>query len=249
MPELNLNQFLQSNDSPLVNRPAESGYEFDANTERSAISATHIKNFSFTSGRGGNLVLGGLDNGNGVLQVVDAGGTERVLINNEGITVNNGSIVVKNSSGSVIMNQTGLTTVNFASDGTLQSGVVSTSGTAFSTVGSITLDFDMAKTSNTLFLATTMARNELGTTTTSFQINLYKSGDGTTYVSDRVSQSWYVYESTGSPFVNKFQSGQLFHEVDGSGTFTHWRAALEWLVSAGTAYCYDRQLNYVILGS
>jgi len=251
--QLGLNSSLQPINSPVTNSGFTASfidsYTYNSTNDRNAVSIYNIKNFSFNAGTGGTLTLGGLNDGNGILQIKDSGGTQRVVLNNEGITVNDGSIVIKNSLGSVIMNQTGLTTYNFKSDSRSESTVVNTAGTTYSTIGSVTLDFDLNKKCNVLFLASTMARNTLGSTNSTFRIGLYKSTDGTSYSLDTSSQTWYIYEPLGEEFTNKFQSGMLFYEIDASGTYNYWRSTLEWMVSAGTAYCYNRQLNYVVLGS
>ena len=47
--------------------------------------------------QGGTLTLGGLDNASGTMQVLDASGNQAALLNNGGMTVNNGYIIVANS--------------------------------------------------------------------------------------------------------------------------------------------------------
>ena len=47
--------------------------------------------------QGGTLTLGGLDNASGTMQVLDASGDQAALLNNGGLTVNNGYIIIANS--------------------------------------------------------------------------------------------------------------------------------------------------------
>lgn len=47
--------------------------------------------------QGGTLTLGGLDNASGTMQVLDASGNQAALLNNGGMTVNNGYIIIANS--------------------------------------------------------------------------------------------------------------------------------------------------------
>ena len=54
--------------------------------------------------RGGTLVLGGLNNVNGLLQILDASGNVVVQGNNDGLQISNGSISFPSSSGTVNIN-------------------------------------------------------------------------------------------------------------------------------------------------
>lgn len=62
----------------------------------------------------GNIVVGGADNVSGEISVLDTGGVERVLLDKDGIVVNNGRIVVKNNSDVSMLDAYGLvSSVNF----------------------------------------------------------------------------------------------------------------------------------------
>jgi len=108
MLDLNLNPFLQSKDSPLLSDEYTSGYEFDSSLERSSINTSHIRNFSFNSGQGGTLTLGGSGNGNGVLSVENAGGTEKVRADSDGLTITDGKINIQNTAGSASFDGSGV---------------------------------------------------------------------------------------------------------------------------------------------
>ena len=66
-----------------------------ANIATAVIGSVHIHDFSFNQGTGGTLTLGGTSNGNGLFSLKNAAGTEIVAMDNTGITVNQGSITVK----------------------------------------------------------------------------------------------------------------------------------------------------------
>lgn len=70
-----LNNSLIPKDSPLAQSGQVSPFEWDATNERGVINATKIKNFSFNSGTGGTLTLGGTENGSGYMQLKDENGT------------------------------------------------------------------------------------------------------------------------------------------------------------------------------
>lgn len=91
MGTIQLNAYLQPMDSPIAQRQIVDGFQFDAQYERNSVDLAKIKNFSFSSGRGGTLILGGTLNGNGLLQVKDASGSVIAIANNNGIFINGAS--------------------------------------------------------------------------------------------------------------------------------------------------------------
>lgn len=72
---MTLNANLQPENSPITNSGAISPYSFDGQNERGVINAMKIKNFSFNSGTGGTLTLGGTANGSGFMQLKNENGT------------------------------------------------------------------------------------------------------------------------------------------------------------------------------
>lgn len=83
---LNLNQYLQSVNSFLGSSGYVPAYDFQSNNERGVITNTFLGNFSFNKGTGGTLTLGGTSNGNGVLLIKNSSGTVIVEGNNVGHT-------------------------------------------------------------------------------------------------------------------------------------------------------------------
>jgi hypothetical protein len=83
---LGLDRNLRPLNSPAVtnNENRTTGYEFNSQNERNAITATNIQNFSFSTGRGGTLTLGGTTNGDGLMELRDSGGTLIFTGNNTG---------------------------------------------------------------------------------------------------------------------------------------------------------------------
>ena len=97
-----------------------------------AVTSAKINDFSFNQGTGGTLTLGGTNNGNGVLNVNNAAGSNVVTLNNTGLTVTNGSVTIQNTSGSTIIDSQGLvSTTNFLSDSFFGTNVQSFSSTSF----------------------------------------------------------------------------------------------------------------------
>lgn len=170
---LNLNQFLMPADSPIVkNQGQVSAYRFDYENEAhiissaqirnaaigsaqigtAAIDSANINNFSFNSGTGGTITLGGSANGNGLMQVLNSTGGTVVRANNEGIIVTGGSIIVINNSGGTILDSAGLvgtTSFTYAqgSAGTTAQTITSTS---FSNVTGGSVSLILNRTTNVL---------------------------------------------------------------------------------------------------
>lgn len=87
--DLNLNDSLLPKDSVLANVGSTregyvSPYDWSANHDRNTVTNTFLKDFNFSKGTGGTLVLGGTTNGNGLMQVKNASGTVIIQADNLG---------------------------------------------------------------------------------------------------------------------------------------------------------------------
>jgi hypothetical protein len=161
MGTIQLNEYLQPIGAPVSNPAgtAIAGFDFSNEISRSSIMPAAIQNFNFNQGRGGTLNLGGSIGGsanvNGVLSVKNASNSEIVQLNNNGITVTNGSITVKNSSGSTTLDNLGVVSVqNFANVNASQAGGLNqgVTGTADVLLTSGSLSVVTARAINVLFL-------------------------------------------------------------------------------------------------
>lgn len=56
----------------------------------------------------GDIILGGAGNVNGTLSLLDASSVEQILLDNTGITINNGKLTIKDGTNTAIMDSTGL---------------------------------------------------------------------------------------------------------------------------------------------
>jgi hypothetical protein len=139
---MELNKYLQSNNSPIAqNQRLTSAYEFNSQFERNSVDLTKIKNFTFSAGTGGTLVLGGANNGNGLMQVKDSSGAVIVSADNTGILIEGGNIIVKNADNTTIIDTSGIvSTANFASDQIVSSTTNETSGTSYISLPGSTMD-------------------------------------------------------------------------------------------------------------
>ncbi len=87
MGTITLDEFGRPVDSPINNHldaPFQGGMDFDSQVDRNAVTLNKIKNFSFSAGTGGTLVLGGANNDNGLFLLRDANGTVIIKGDNTG---------------------------------------------------------------------------------------------------------------------------------------------------------------------
>jgi hypothetical protein len=138
---LNLDSRLISNTS-LMNQADRitSSVDFDITTDRNIIGNTKLKNFSFNAGTGGTIVLGGANNGNGLLKVRSAAGGTAAILDNTGLTIFGGNITVINSTGGTFLDSSGIvSTVNFPSYYVFSNAPGTTTSTSYVAVSGATL--------------------------------------------------------------------------------------------------------------
>lgn len=111
---------------------------------------------SFGQASGGTLTLGGDNNAGGIMSVLDSTGSEKVLINSDGITITDGKITIQDALGSTVLDSVGLVSENsFTFDsveGSSSGSPISDNVGTFVDVTGLTLDFNLARTAHVLFL-------------------------------------------------------------------------------------------------
>lgn len=215
-----------------------------------AIHNVHINNFSFSQGTGGTLVLGGTTNGNGIFNLRNSAGSNVVTMDNTGLTVEEGSITVKSSAGSTVLDSRGVVSLaNFEFGGTSLSAEVTTTGTTYADLDGMSLTTsNFSGTRNVLILFTAQHNTYAETAGDVFtgDVNYIMDIDGT----DETSMFMTKNASRGNQ--DRF-STHTMHLVKSLGTGTHtiktqWRIAN---VSEGTpkASTFRRSLTYLSLGN
>ncbi len=119
----------------------------------------------------GTVDVGGSGNGNGVLNVKDAAGAIKVILDNAGITINDGKLTIKDSSATTIIDATGLvSTANFSNNFVTDSNAFTTTSDSFVDVTNMTLTFSLSRTSNVLIGASVVGRNDNTDTTNAYSV-------------------------------------------------------------------------------
>lgn len=130
-----LNSFGFANSSLAVKpNNHKTGFDLDSEFDRSAITLTKIRNFSFSSGTGGTIVLGGTNNGNGLLRVKDSSGGTVITLDNSGILVTDGNIIVQNTAGGTVIDSEGIVSTTSFENTSLFNGAAGLSTTSTSYV-------------------------------------------------------------------------------------------------------------------
>lgn len=230
------------------------GFDFDSQTERNAVSLTKIRNFSFSAGTGGTIVLGGTNNGNGLMLVKDAGGTTRVRVDNAGIVINNGNIIISNTAGGTVVDSAGIvSTVNFPNAYVFSNTPVSTTSTSYTAVSGASLSpFVLNRTANVLVFCSVFG----------YLKHYYLTGDAMT-VQGSSSVDGQVFsvplqEHTdvltinfaGSSFSTRFSSDTASIQVISSLSAGTHTLSLNYKADAsGTAIIEDFAFGYIVLGN
>ena len=143
-----------------------------------AVTSAKINDFSFNQGTGGTLTLGGTNNGNGLLNVQNQAGANIVTLNNTGMTVTDGSILIQNSSGSSVIDSNGVNSLtNFQSNAFVLSGTQTITNTE-SDINNTTGTIIVGRSSKYLFITNVNADLVYGGTTAKSNI-VYFNLDGT----------------------------------------------------------------------
>lgn len=234
-----LDQFLFPKDSPYAqNAAAVNSFDFNSGYDRNTVTTQKIRDFSFNSGQGGTLTLGGSGNGNGILRVLDSGGTQRVVFGNTGGTITNGNLVLINDSGGTILDNKGVLnqTVLTSSVASISSGgtqnIIGTAPTIFT--GS-TLSFSLERTQNILFLADVITYSN---GTTSF------NGNGQININGVEQGRWAENYSVPSSLMS-----DSIHSLNQLSAGTHTFTLSATPSSAGTIVVYQWRMTYIIVGT
>lgn len=240
--------------SPLDRPRTQQGIDFDYETDRNAVGRTKIKNFNFSSGYGGTIVLGGTANGNGLMLVKDASGATIVTVDNAGIEVEGGNIVVKNANNTTIIDTSGIvSSANFPNDQVFSNTTNSTSGTTATDLPGSSLDsFVLSRTTNVLINASAWGYNPaFSNDGHSVTVRVVDSVDGT-IISFPIYGIWALesIDFAGSAASNTVeQQAVTLPAIIDLSAGTHTLKLQYNAFGGGTAVVDAFLLNYIILGA
>lgn len=248
----NLDPYMNSLDGPISNPPPmQSAFTYNTISERDAVGNYNLGNFNFNKGSGGTVVLGGTTNGNGVLSVQNASGSEVVRADNTGLTVKNGSISIQDSTGTAIIDSTGLVSAaNFlygnASDSSSRN---TTSGNYGDLSGGSLTTAIFPRTTNVLVLYSVNAALYTNSFPTPGGGEFILNVDGTDQGGGNSGPFYISLNDTAISATYPF-SRQFFQTSTGVlslGSGTHI-LKIRWRTGIGNMYCYASSLTYIALG-
>lgn len=264
--DLNIDSFLNSKQS-LSNGTSKNLTQpnFDSQMDWSIINTPHIfngavtdaklGNFTFNKGTGGTLTLGGTNNGNGQLIVRSSSGGTICTIDNNGITVSSGSITIKNSGGTNVLDSKGLNSINnFETMTGVASGVpfsTTTTGTPVPVTGGTVTTSSFDRTKVVFLNALTVVHfSGLGTADFATIGYLYLS-DGNALTSISISRE--AVRGGGGGYNDGVSSSTMqLTGVIQLGTGVHninVRTNTQQLSSTGTLVIESCSINYTVLGN
>lgn len=94
-----------------------------AHIQDASITNAKIDSIQWDKAQGGTLILGGTNNTSGVFSLQDEGGTEKISMDKDGMTINDGNLTLKDSGGTTIVDAGGLVSAaNFGVQTTIITG-------------------------------------------------------------------------------------------------------------------------------
>lgn len=235
-----LDSFLRPVNSPGNDSRSVSGIDFDVYNDRNIITSAKVKDFNFSSGFGGTLVLGGTTNGNGYAEIKNNAGSTIVTIDNNGITVTGGSISITNSSGTEVIDALGVNSVNNFYNDSASGGVFdsSTDSPVNITSGSLS-SFVLPRATECYIYMTGNGQNyKVGENCYTYTYDSYLGGTITNFTCNFNGQ----YDGTAY-FNQLFYLGRIFLLAAG----TH-QLNMQIYRSSGTAHLAGWELGLIQLG-
>lgn len=220
-----------------------------------AVTNAKISSLSFDKAVGGTLTLGGVNNVSGLFSLKNASGTEIVHIDNTGIQVYDGSIVIKNVDNTTILDTAGIvSTANFITDQISSNSSNTTASTSFVDVpGSSMNPFVLERETIALITVFTKAYNVGRASNTNYEVGIQvnDSIDGN-LIGYSHNGNWII---TGIDFVGQSYGLSVVGDNITISAYltlnpgTHILKIQYKAISGGTATEDGFILNYNLLGS
>lgn len=258
-----LNENLLPKNSPIaINQGQVSAYRFDYENEAGIISSAKIRNaavgnaqigtaaigtanigtLSFNEISGGTATLGGTANGNGILRILtNTGGTV--------VTADNSGITIAGTSGTTIIDPTGLVSLNnFQTDRYAQfygSGTSTTSTTYVDVAGATLGTFALNRSAIAYLFFNAQAHNNDWINDENHQLRL-SIFNGTTQNLERIFHGNYIAAASGTTIVDEYAYVADLATL-GAGTTQAFRFSMR-ADGGGTATLVNLVFGYIIFG-
>lgn len=213
-----------------------------------SLTDRNIRNLSFDKAQGGTLTLGGANNQNGQFALKNSAGSNVITMDNTGMTVTNGTITIKDTNNTTILDATGLVSAaNFPNGSYEANSTISTTSTSYVDVSGSSLTFTLVRSTKVLisfscdvYYGGSTAGNRYGA-----QVGVNVDGSLNAY-NPSISMSWGI---TGATFsidnVGTLSFAKIYTLAAGSHTIKlQWKST-----STDNVNMLERNLYYIILGT
>jgi hypothetical protein len=127
------------------------------------IADAKIASIKWNKAVGGTATLGGADNGNGVLEVKDNADETKVVVDKDGIVVNDGNLTLRNADGELIVSGSGLVGENVYKHATVSGSPDTTfTNTSWATQASSTMNFTTVQNNTRVLVMATLVAHGSG---------------------------------------------------------------------------------------
>lgn len=275
----NLNEFLQPKESPINKYRYVGAAQFDYETERGAVRSMQIQDAAISNAKigtaaigtanigtltfneisGGTAFFGGTANGDGVVSVLNSGGTEVVRLDNTGVTVTDGRFLLQNSGSTTIVDSTGIvsdTNANFELNDVSSGVEISTSSSSFVDVSGSSISLTLTRTARVLVYLFAYGENDdFDSGTNATEVQIYDTlTAATTGVNAYLTGEWFteVDWDTGTGLINSTTvrvaaqtESNMGIVVMNAGTHT---LKLRYRADGGVARLYNWTIGFITFG-
>lgn len=224
----------------------------------SQISSARIKNLRWDKGQGGSLTLGGLNDVNGVLSLLNAAGDEKILLDKDGILIRDGNIIIENEDSTTILDQTGLvSSANFPTAEINDNTIRTTVSTSYVDVPGSSFDpFTLERSTRVLLLVTLSGYNiNWLVNGSTMSVSMYSSISGNllsfpVFIEHRLTQvdASFDLENADLYFSADYQTKSIV-AITTLPAGTHNLKLQFKVVGTGTAEIGAYIAGYIVLGS
>ena len=138
------------------------GAAADINTHSGTVNANKINAVTLSAIQAllGNVSVGGSGNGNGIIDIYDAANALKVILDNSGLTINGGKIVINDTNNSLVLDATGVkSTTQFINGSIIQGSSQNTTSTSFVDISGTSISFTLPRVANVLIVYSTIGLN------------------------------------------------------------------------------------------
>lgn len=221
-----------------------------AKIEDAAITNAKIVDLTWDKAQGGTAKLGGLNDVDGILSVLDNSGVEKVVLDKDGVLIKSGKLVIQNDSDEISIDSKGIVSnKNFTQ--TLSAGVNINqviSGSSETDITNCSVSYANLRAKAIIILFNTsnyMIQSSGNTANLKVRLRYNFNGGNWVELTYNANAGVPITDSQMHTYTN-FYSGS----ISGSGTYSFkLTAQLESITGSPTSTIYDGKISLIVLGT